>query len=83
MFRSPHVDSFLAAYPEQVRETALAARRLLEGVLPGAAETVDESARLIGYCYGPGYDGLICTLIMSIDHRLSYLHHPSLVTIAI
>ena len=48
-----------------MRETALAARRLLEDTLPGIAEAGDESARLLGYSYGPGYKGVICTLIMS------------------
>ena len=65
MSTSKHVDAFLAAYPEQVRETASAARRLLKAALPGVAETVDESAKLLGYSYGPGYKGDVCTLIMS------------------
>jgi hypothetical protein len=55
----------LALYPEQVQETATAARRLLKATLPEIAETVDESAKLLGYSYGPGYKGLVCTLIMS------------------
>jgi hypothetical protein len=54
---SQHVDVFLSAYPEQVRETASAARRLLKEMLPGVSETVDESAKLLGYSYGPGYTG--------------------------
>ena len=54
---SQHVDVFLSAYPEQVRETASAARRLLIEMLPGVAETVDESAELLGYSYGPGVQG--------------------------
>ncbi len=64
----PHrtdVDAFLAAYPPRVREVARAARRLLKQVLPRAAETLDETARIIGYGYGPGYAGLVCTLIPS------------------
>jgi hypothetical protein len=65
MSTSQHVDAFLSAYPVQVRETASAARRLLKGMLPGVAETVDESAKLLGYSYGPGYKGLLFTLIMS------------------
>jgi hypothetical protein len=60
-----HVEAFLGAYPEHVREIASAARHLLEGALPDISETVDESANLIGYSYGPGYKGVICTLIMS------------------
>jgi hypothetical protein len=60
-----NVDAFLSTYPEQVQETASAARRLLKGMLPGVAETVDESAKLLGYSYGPGYKGALFTLIMS------------------
>ena len=60
-----HVDAFLSVYPQRVREIASAARRLLRGMLPGIAETVDESAKLLGYSYGPGYKGLLFTLIMS------------------
>jgi hypothetical protein len=62
---SQHVDAFLSSYPEQVRETASAARRLLKDLLPGVAETVDESAKLLGYSYGSGYKGVLFTLIMS------------------
>jgi hypothetical protein len=59
------IETFLADYPPEVREVALAARRLLKRAIPGAAETLDESARLIGYGYGPGYKGVVCTLILS------------------
>jgi hypothetical protein len=38
---------------------------LLKDLLPGAAETVDESAKLLGYSYGPGYKGVLFTLILS------------------
>jgi hypothetical protein len=59
------VESFLAAYPAGVRELAGAARKALAKALPGVAETVDGSAKLLGYSYGSGYKGLVCTLIMS------------------
>ena len=59
------VETFLAAYPAEVGDLARAARRLLDGTLPGAAETLDESAKVVGYSYGPGYKGLVCTLILS------------------
>ena len=52
----PHrtnVDAFLTAYPPWVRDVARAARRLLKQVLPRASETLDETARIIGYGYGP------------------------------
>ena len=65
MSTSQDVDAFLARYPAPVQETASAARRLLKATLPDIAETVDESAKLLGYGYGPGYKGLVCTLIMS------------------
>lgn len=65
MSTEPQVDAFLATYPERVREIASAARELLKRTLPGVSETVDESAKLLGYSYGPGYKGVVCTLILS------------------
>jgi hypothetical protein len=59
------VESFLAAYPMEVQELAFAARTFLTEALPGTAETLDESAKLIGYSYGSGYKGLVCTMILS------------------
>ena len=58
-------DELLARYPEQVRETASATRSFLKNALPDSAESVDESAKLLRYSYGPGYKGLVCTLILS------------------
>jgi hypothetical protein len=55
----------LAAYRSDVREVALAASDFLLKALSGAAVTLDESAKIIGYSYGPGYKGLVCTLILS------------------
>ena len=65
MSTSQQVDAFLSTYPEQVRETASAARHLLKDMLPDVAETVDASAKLLGYSYGSGYKGVLFTLIMS------------------
>ncbi len=59
------IESFLASYPAEVGELAHAARRLLGEALPGAEETLDQKARVIGFGYGPGYKGCVCTLIMS------------------
>ena len=59
------LETFLAPYPPDVREIALATRYLLAEVLPGAAETIDASAKLFGYGYGPGYKGCVCTLLLS------------------
>ena len=58
-------DAFLAAYSADVSELANAARKALAKALPGIAEGVDKPAKLLGYSYGPGYKGLVCTLIMS------------------
>ena len=64
--RSHHdIDTFIAVYPPEVRVLIRAARRFLAEALPGSAETLDEPARVIGYSYGPGYKGLVCTLILS------------------
>ncbi len=59
------IDAFLSSYPDEVQESARAARRLLKDMLPGIAETIDESAELLSYSYGTGYKGLLFTLIMS------------------
>jgi hypothetical protein len=59
------IETFLAPYPSEVRELALATRDFLTNALPGAAETIDTSAKLFGYGYGPGYKGLVCTLLLS------------------
>jgi hypothetical protein len=55
----------LAAYPPEVRALALGARKLVLDTLPAADERVDASVPVIGYGYGAGYNGLICTLILS------------------
>ena len=59
------IEALLAPYPPDVRDVALAARAFLAEVLPGAEETLDESAKLLGYGYGPGYNGLVCALLLS------------------
>jgi hypothetical protein len=55
----------LTCYPPEVRDVALAARDFLADTLPGAEETLDEAAKVIGYGYGPGYKGVVCTLLLS------------------
>jgi hypothetical protein len=59
------IDKLLALYSEPVRDLVLRARDYILKLLPGVQETVDESAPVIGYGYGPGYKGLVCTLILS------------------
>jgi hypothetical protein len=58
-------EALLASYPSQVRALARAARAFIRRRLPAAEEYVDAPARIVGYGYGAGYKGLICTLILS------------------
>jgi hypothetical protein len=57
--------ALIARYPPGVQDIIARARALLVASLPGIEETVDEPARLLGYGYGPGYKGMIATLIPS------------------
>jgi hypothetical protein len=58
-------ETLLARYDAPVHQAAEALRALLREALPGVEETPDESAGVIGYGYGPGYRGLIATIILS------------------
>jgi hypothetical protein len=58
-------ETLLAKYPAVVQSSALTARKLILELLPDAEETVDDSDGVVGYGYGPGYNGLICTLLLS------------------
>jgi hypothetical protein len=62
---SSPVDKQLAGYPPGVRTVATGARRLIRRLLPRVGETVDAKGGLIGYGYGPGYKGSVCTMILS------------------
>jgi hypothetical protein len=59
------VEAALGRYPTEVQDLARAARTLILEVLPGVEETVDASAPVIGYGYGTGYKGAVCTLLLS------------------
>jgi len=59
------IEVFLTSYPAEVRELASAARKYLSAVLPNVEETLDKTSKVIGYAYGPGYKGMVCTLILS------------------
>jgi hypothetical protein len=73
------IESFLAPYPPEVSDLAVAAREFLAKALPGAEETLDESAKLLGYGYGPGYKGLLCTLLLSKNGiKLGIAHRSEL-----
>jgi len=55
----------LTVYPENVQTLARSSRTLVRQWLPHAKEGEDSAARLFAYSYGPGYKGVICTLILS------------------
>jgi hypothetical protein len=59
------VEGLLAAYAADVRGLALAARASLRTWLPNSEEVADPVAPVIGYSYGPGYKGIVCTLLVS------------------
>ena len=59
------VDALLQSYPPDVQALAAAARKHLRRVLPNIEERADGSAPVITYSYGPGYRGMVCTLILS------------------
>lgn len=58
-------EAFLAAYPPEVERLALATRARVLAALPGVDESVDGPARMLAYAYGPGYAGMVCTIIPS------------------
>lgn len=52
-------------YPENVQKVARHAQNVMREWLPQAKETKDTPARMFAYAYGPGYRGVVCTLILS------------------
>ena len=66
MLKGPRtVEQLLEAYPPGVQALAEAARKAVKKWLPRVAEEADASAPVIGYGYGAGYRGMVCTLILS------------------
>ena len=59
------LDDVLQGYPASVQSLVQSVRTFLLKMLPGAQETIDGSAPVIGYGYGSGYKGLICTLLLN------------------
>ena len=58
------VEKLLRSYPAEVQGLAQEARKRLFTWLPGAGESVDAGAAVLSYGYGPGYKGMVCTLIL-------------------
>ena len=63
--QSDPVTEFFFEYPDSVRELAIELRALVRKTLPDAQEELDRPGRVVGYSFGSGYAGLVCTLIMS------------------
>ncbi len=59
------IEKLLESYPADVQALAAGARHLIRQLLPKVEESVDPSAPVVGYGYGPGYRGMVCTLILS------------------
>src|SRR5690349_11581824 len=61
----PDPASILAKYDGPIATLGQATRDFLRNNLPGVREEADAAAGLIGYGFGPGYKGSICTIIPS------------------
>ena len=59
------VTGFLGEYPAAVSDLARELRAIVRAAIPGAREELDRPGRVIGYGFGPGYSGLVCTIIPS------------------
>ena|SRR5437762_9862037 len=59
------ITAFFAKYRAPVPTIAAALRRLILQVLPVPQETLDTSAKLVGYGFGPRYCDMVCTIIPS------------------
>jgi len=58
------VEELIESYPESIQALVREARKMVGVWLPEAQEGEDLSARMFAYRYGPGYRGMICTLIL-------------------
>ena len=56
---------FLKGYDAPVSELAAQLRQFVKKEIPGIEEQLDIPARIIGYGFGTGYSGMICTIILS------------------
>lgn len=60
-----NVRTLLGRYPEPVAGLAECVREWIHLVVPGVAEEADASGNLIGFGIGPGYKGVVCTIMLS------------------
>jgi hypothetical protein len=59
------VAEFFDEYPGAVPDLARRLREVIHSALPDAREDLDRPGRVVGYSYGVGYAGLVCTIILS------------------
>ncbi len=59
------IADFLSNYPAEVRDVTQRLRKIVIATIPNAVEELDRSGKVIGYGFGPGYAGLVCTIIVS------------------
>lgn len=57
------VYDLLAPYSPEVRNLALATRKYLLDLIPGALEQPDAKAKVIGYGFGARYVDMVCALM--------------------
>jgi hypothetical protein len=62
---STEADMLIGQYDPEMQRVIHAARRTMHAAFPGATQTPDLRAHLLGYSYGPGYKGTVATLILS------------------
>jgi hypothetical protein len=65
MKKSRSAEEILQSCPPEAQALADKARSVLLKLLPGAEETVDPTESVLSYGYGPGYRGMVCTLLLS------------------
>jgi hypothetical protein len=59
------IEQFLKGYETPVPELATQLRQFIKKEIPGVEERLDVPTRIIGYGFGTGYSGMICTIILS------------------
>ena len=61
----PEVAALLTPLTPEVRALVTSLRAFVLATLPRADEIADPAARVIGYGYGPGYKGMVASIILS------------------
>ena len=63
--RQGAIDEFFNEYPRAVPIIARGLRDIVRAAMPDAREELDRPGKVVGYSYGEGYAGLVCTIILS------------------